>query len=195
MSNVLTCLYRWKYRQYKDTRSWQQRISRLHDNWELLMDGLTNLYLKWRYAPPPPEPPAPPNASKEDTDDYSFTIEAVDLYTLKTSTFIHRTSSSLSPALNLMDAGYIGNSPEKPSLAISLTTLELFLRIRLRKPSFSTEAFAKVICDYYSVRIILLNFADKLIFPHRSPSNEDTATVYPTRLTFILPFTGKLTNT
>ncbi|KAH7904203.1 hypothetical protein BJ138DRAFT_1239965, partial [Hygrophoropsis aurantiaca] len=38
-----------------------------------------------------------------------------------------------------------------PSLAFSLPTLELYRRIRLRKPSFSVEAFAKVLCDLYGI--------------------------------------------
>ena len=51
----------------------------------------------------------------------------------------------------LVKNGYLGNTPMTPSLAISLKTLELFRRIRLRKSSFSAEAYAKVLCDLYSV--------------------------------------------
>ncbi|KAG2101883.1 uncharacterized protein F5147DRAFT_746939 [Suillus discolor] len=41
--------------------------------------------------------------------------------------------------------------PHNPSIAVSLRTLEHYCLIRLRKPSFSIEAFSKVICDSYSI--------------------------------------------
>lgn len=52
----------------------------------------------------------------------------------------------------LVLAGYLGTTPQTPSIAISITTLELYRRLRLRKPSLSVEAFSKVICDLYEVR-------------------------------------------
>ncbi|KAF9489129.1 hypothetical protein BDN71DRAFT_1402123, partial [Pleurotus eryngii] len=47
--------------------------------------------------------------------------------------------------------GYLGMTPITPNLAISLKTLELFRRLRLRKASLSVEAFAKVMCNYYNM--------------------------------------------
>ena len=52
-------------------------------------------------------------------------------------------------AVALMSHGLLSNVPLLPSLALSLTTLELYWRLRLWKPSFSVEAFAKVVCDLY----------------------------------------------
>lgn len=49
----------------------------------------------------------------------------------------------------------MGNGPINPSIAISLKTLDLYRIIRQRKPSFSFEAFAKVLCDLYTVRAVL----------------------------------------
>ncbi|KAG1781307.1 hypothetical protein EV702DRAFT_1177559 [Suillus placidus] len=49
----------------------------------------------------------------------------------------------------LVLASYLGTTPQAPSIAISITTLELYHRLRLRKPSLSVEAFSKVICDLY----------------------------------------------
>ena len=46
-----------------------------------------------------------------------------------------------------------GNKPLNPSLAISIRMLELYRRLRLQKPSFSVEVFAKVVCDLYSVSL------------------------------------------
>ncbi|KAJ8454198.1 hypothetical protein ONZ51_g13169 [Trametes cubensis] len=47
--------------------------------------------------------------------------------------------------------GYLAASPISPSLAITFNTLEHFRLLRLRKPSFSIEAFAKVLCDSYAL--------------------------------------------
>ncbi|KAG0703209.1 hypothetical protein DFH29DRAFT_998662 [Suillus ampliporus] len=41
--------------------------------------------------------------------------------------------------------GYIGATPQSPSTAISLLTLELYYRMHLQKPLFSAEAFTKVL--------------------------------------------------
>lgn len=82
---------------------------------------------------------------------YDFSITIIDIYTLDSEAIIPRSADSTSPALSLVQAGYLGSTPVSPSFAVSLKTLELFRRLRLRKPSFSVEAFAKVICDLYAV--------------------------------------------
>ncbi|TEB23452.1 hypothetical protein FA13DRAFT_1798085 [Coprinellus micaceus] len=51
--------------------------------------------------------------------------------------------------ITLVEAGYLGNSPEEPTMAISLKALDLYRVLCQRKPSFSFEAFAKVLCDLY----------------------------------------------
>ena len=83
-------------------------------------------------------------------------IKILDLYTLETTArYKIRTAQRTSEAL--VEAGYIGNSPITPSVAISIKTLELFRSLRLFKASFSVEAFAKLICHYYYVTIIILH--------------------------------------
>jgi hypothetical protein len=81
---------------------------------------------------------------------YDFSLEALNVYTLNTSVTIPCSENEL-PIQALAKNGYMGNTPATPSLAISFGTLDLFRRIRLRKSSFSVEAFVKVICDLYSV--------------------------------------------
>ena len=94
--------------------------------------------------PTPPDVPPP--------GDFGFTIELLDIYTLETTVSVPCSGEEL-PIQALVKNGYLGNVPLLPSLAISFRTLELFHRIRLRKSSFSVEAFAKVVCDLYSVRL------------------------------------------
>ncbi len=80
-----------------------------------------------------------------------YTIHVYDIFTLIPEITISRDPSSPSPALDFIRLGYVVKTPVSPSIALSLTTLELYHRLRLRKPSFSAEAFGKVICDYYKV--------------------------------------------
>ncbi|KAI1784334.1 hypothetical protein LXA43DRAFT_901762 [Ganoderma leucocontextum] len=59
--------------------------------------------------------------------------------------------SALSHLEALVLNRYLGTSPDQPSLAISLKTLELLQCIKLCKASFSIEAFTKLLCHYYSI--------------------------------------------
>ncbi|KAJ3817842.1 hypothetical protein F5880DRAFT_1626200 [Lentinula raphanica] len=137
-------LSRWQgkgYRRYKDNRTWRQRIERANAAWEPLMEELTDSYIAWKYKSYTPSPPHP---------EYEFSIDVVDIYTLNRSAIISRDAET-SASKALLQAGYLGTSPEQPSLAVSLRTLELFYTLRLFKPNFSVEAFAKAICHQYSV--------------------------------------------
>ncbi|KAG6886946.1 hypothetical protein C0992_001539, partial [Termitomyces sp. T32_za158] len=61
-----------------------------------------------------------------------------------------RTEESRTPTALVLQ-GYLGTTPENPTLTLSLRTLELYYRIQRQKASFSIEAFAKVICDLYMI--------------------------------------------
>ena len=77
----------------------------------------------------------------------------INIYTLEWSAHIPCGEESESPLEALALSRYLGNKPLNPSLAISIRTLELYRRLRLQKPSFSVEVFAKVVCDLYSVSL------------------------------------------
>ena len=135
-----------RWRAYSDNRTWRQRTQRERANWDPILPSITAAYLRWRYTPT--QPPPQPTGSSVD-----FDIGVIDIYTLEWSAHIPRGEGSESPLEALALSGYLGNKPLNPSLAISIRTLELYRRLRLRKPSFSVEAFAKVVCDLYSVSL------------------------------------------
>jgi hypothetical protein len=103
-------------------------------------------YLKWKY----PSPLASTTPLSEDPT-LNFDIDIVDVYSLDSMARIMRSSDSKSPLEALVLQGFLGNAPLNPSIAVSIKTLELYRRIRMRKSSFSVEAFAKVIYDLYAV--------------------------------------------
>ncbi|KAJ3861132.1 hypothetical protein EV359DRAFT_66742 [Lentinula novae-zelandiae] len=102
---------------------------------------MTEAHIKWKYNF---------NLSDNFNEEYSFKIDAVNIYTLEKEVCIHR-SENTKAAVALVSAGYLGMSPEFPSLAISLQILELYYTLCLFKPSFSVEAFAKALCHLYSL--------------------------------------------
>ncbi|KAE9404798.1 hypothetical protein BT96DRAFT_973001 [Gymnopus androsaceus JB14] len=131
------------HRKYKDTRTWKQRINRFHDAWASILDELVVHYINWKYYPS-----SVPQSSA--TAGWEFSIPIVDVYSLARETTIHRNSETKATSA-LVSAGYLAASPESPSLAVSLRTLELFYAIRLFKPNFSVEAFAKTTCHLYAI--------------------------------------------
>lgn len=161
-----TLAYAIRWRVYKDKRTWSLRLQRLQENWASVSETLSRAYLRWAYptvfdnkhplpASQHPEPldldplstaePSPPIS-------FDFEIDVIDIYTLQSTAIIRCEASVLTVSEALVLSGYVGASPLSPTIAMSLSTLELYRRIRLRKPSFSIEAFAKVICDLYNVR-------------------------------------------
>ncbi|THU96505.1 hypothetical protein K435DRAFT_664315 [Dendrothele bispora CBS 962.96] len=138
----MALLIRWHGRRWrKDTRSWKRRVGALDDNWLSLMDAMTDAYVDWKYK-------HSSSSSIPCNPQYNFNIPVIDIHTLEHEVFIKRDENT-EPNVALVRSGYLGNSPLNPSLAISLRTLELFYVIRLFKPSFSVEAFSKVLCHVY----------------------------------------------
>lgn len=106
---------------------------------------------------PPPQQTRPSGASatrdapppaRDST--YDFNIDVVDMYGLARTAAIQRDATDTT-VIAMASQGYLATTPISPSLAITFNTLEHFRLLRLRKPSFSIEAFAKVLCDSYAV--------------------------------------------
>ena len=82
---------------------------------------------------------------------YNFSLHSINIYMLESSINVHHAEDIASPVEALALAGYLSPTPISPTIAISISTLELYRLLRLHKPSFSIEAYAKVICDLYKV--------------------------------------------
>ena len=154
LASWLSNLFRYSTRRYLDQRTWRQRLTRKHQNWEPVIPSLMKLYADWKYGSSTTRPPSPmevdSSTATRPSGNYDFSLPVLDIYTLDTSATIPCSGEEL-PITALVKNGYLGNTPVAPSLAISLKTLELFRRIQLHKSSFSVEAFTKVVCDLYAV--------------------------------------------
>ncbi|KAG2032281.1 hypothetical protein BDR03DRAFT_1015402 [Suillus americanus] len=144
---------------YKDKCSWSLRLQCLQENWASVSGTLSAAYLQWAYpAVFDSEHPSPASQRTEPINpDLPSTAETsapisldfkIDVINTLQSTAIIRCQASVSTISEaLVLNGYVGASPLSP--AIAMLTLELYHRIWLHKPSFSAEAFAKVICNLY----------------------------------------------
>jgi len=97
------------------------------------MGALTKEYLTWKHLPPnTSELPRPPHSQPAETMvepssiNYDFTTDVINIYSLDTSVHISHSAESKSPNINLVHTGYLRTSPDSPSLAFSLQTLELY---------------------------------------------------------------------
>ena len=97
-------------------------------------------------APGPPVGDTPDPATSTEIE-----ILIIDIYTLSTSVKVSCVGDQ-TMASTLAGLGFIGNAPFHPSVAVSIKTLKLYRILCRRKPSFSIEAFVKVISDLYMVR-------------------------------------------
>ncbi|KAF9076441.1 hypothetical protein BDP27DRAFT_1210207 [Rhodocollybia butyracea] len=129
-------------RKYKDARTWKQRVQRFNDAWASIIDELVEQYICWKYS-------IPSQTAEPATTGWEFSIQIIDVYTLTREATVPRNSETKATSA-LVQAGYLPASPESPSIAVSLRTLELFYATRLFKPNFSVEAFAKTVCHLHS---------------------------------------------
>ncbi|KAH9911787.1 uncharacterized protein BXZ73DRAFT_56780 [Epithele typhae] len=126
----------------------------MDDNWQQIFPRIKAAYLQWKYGYPRPQEERKRRAPEDDTPSETEaapqqqTVVCVDLYTLQKEVSVVVSSNQWTVEA-LACAGYLANTPMVPSMGISFQTLELFRCLKLVKPSFSTEAFAKLVCYKY----------------------------------------------
>ncbi len=122
-------------------------MTNLDKAWTPLIPQLADDYIQWKYVNTMSPPELPP------TPDWDAEIKVLDLFSSERTVIVRRDAETeLSRAL--VRHGYLGVTPVNPSLAISLRTLEHFRLLRLFKPSFSVEAFTKLLCYHYVVSVL-----------------------------------------
>ncbi|KAJ3554298.1 hypothetical protein NM688_g3185 [Phlebia brevispora] len=154
---------RWgqQWKTYKKT--WKDCKERQMTTWNTIIGTLVDTYLAKQYPRPYPVYPCnepepmdthPDTSGAPDlentTADSEYTVQVYDLWTLKSELTFTCKPDSVSPAIELMALGYVAKTLKRLSVAISLRMLQLLYQLQQRKASFSIEAFAKVLCDYYS---------------------------------------------
>ncbi|KAI0083236.1 hypothetical protein BDY19DRAFT_987949 [Irpex rosettiformis] len=146
---------RWNghWRRIARARTWRVRVARQEEAWGRVLDEVIKAYVCWKYQSPDEVESIASgrSADNEPEQTYDYTVGVYDIFTRTTQLTIQRKGDSISPAIDLIRHGYLAKSPTRPSVAVAIATLELLYRLRQRKPSYSIEAFAKVVCDYYNI--------------------------------------------
>ncbi|KAH9910445.1 uncharacterized protein BXZ73DRAFT_108989 [Epithele typhae] len=124
-----------------DIRKWRQRLQVAHKKWTDLLPSITDAYLHWKHCG---------GSTSQEPSEYDFDIEVIDIDSLSDSVRVPREADQTTSEA-LICSGYLGITPEQPGMAIALKTLEWLRIIRLVKPSFSMEAFAKLACYKYKM--------------------------------------------
>ncbi|KDQ10069.1 hypothetical protein BOTBODRAFT_116280 [Botryobasidium botryosum FD-172 SS1] len=103
------------------------------------------------HLPPDAHEPPPGDSDTMSGISWDFTIEVLNVFSCQRSANIPHSKDAPSVASSLVSSGYLGATPNQPTIAVCLKTLELYHRLRVRQPNFSIQAFTKVICDRYLV--------------------------------------------
>ncbi|KIM74378.1 hypothetical protein PILCRDRAFT_828356 [Piloderma croceum F 1598] len=128
------------HRKRRDLRTWGARIRTREIKWAEQLDILTDTYLRWKSNP-----------SDVEAEGDEFAVEYVDIYNYSASkTFTHIASSRTWNA-TLLAHGCLSSTPDVVTSVISLRTLELYRRLRLRHAPLSIQAWIKVICDLHNL--------------------------------------------
>ncbi|RXW18867.1 hypothetical protein EST38_g6987 [Candolleomyces aberdarensis] len=126
---------------------WGQRTTQFHENWGNIDDLASSAFAQWKASSAGPPMTTPRQLL---STDINFTMELIDMFTQETQLNVTvPDNETIVP--HVIAQGYLATTPINPLVAILLQTLEFYKILRERKPSFSVEAFTKVLCDLYEI--------------------------------------------
>ncbi|KAF7970980.1 hypothetical protein HWV62_22471 [Athelia sp. TMB] len=132
---------------YLETR--RARLRALYASWDAQMPQLVRAFLAWKYGAPASEPDSEAmDATSESEYGSVFHVTAIGIMTRERLRSIHQKPDELAN-VSLLRQGFLGCSPETPSVAFSLDALELYHRLRRRHGQLSVQTMARVFCDLH----------------------------------------------
>lgn len=151
------------------TETRRARLSALHASWNAQMPRLVRAYLAWKYGPSDGDSDGDDSDSQhmDDAVDGIFHVTAIGItgelfirHCLQRTYHLFSAREHMRPIrqkhnelanISLIREGLLGCSPEAPSVAFSLETLELYHRLRRRHGQLSIQTMARVLCDFHDV--------------------------------------------
>ncbi|THU86076.1 hypothetical protein K435DRAFT_868638 [Dendrothele bispora CBS 962.96] len=104
--------------QRKDKRTWHDHLHATQVKWDALVEPLTNAFASWKYSDTVPSVTTSKNPSDfQDNSGFDFSIEILDIHNLARSALITKDEHT-EAAVALVQAGFLSNTPEQPSIAI-----------------------------------------------------------------------------
>ncbi|KAK7453979.1 hypothetical protein VKT23_011491 [Stygiomarasmius scandens] len=154
----------------KDFRTWRNRLQNLQMKWDRLIEPLTDTYITWKYHNTSPSVSTSHSTCDfYQTTGHDFGIDVLDIHTMARSALItHDENTDASVALVL--AGFLGNSPEQPSLAIEAFARVLCHLYKIPYRQFYQSAFSNVFDAYLQIRwAVDIRVAEQL--GHNTPNH------------------------
>ncbi|KAF7976738.1 hypothetical protein HWV62_5710 [Athelia sp. TMB] len=132
---------------YIETR--RARLRALYASWDAQMPQLVRAFLTWRHgASESDSDPEAMDTTSESESGSVFHVTAIGIMTRERLCEVHQRPDELAN-VSLLRQGFLGCSPETPSVAFSLDTLELYHRLRRRHGQLSIQTMARVLCDLH----------------------------------------------
>ncbi|KAF8184387.1 hypothetical protein K438DRAFT_1766459 [Mycena galopus ATCC 62051] len=118
-----------------DSRRCRHRVQKQVDSWARQMPSLIDAYLLSRFGGPVSTAPDIPGV---------WNIEVLGFSESGLRPFVY-TSTSRNANETLLRHGYVGGSPDQPTIAFSVYTFEIYRQVHRVCPRFSLEGLAKVL--------------------------------------------------
>ncbi|RPD52686.1 hypothetical protein L226DRAFT_576759 [Lentinus tigrinus ALCF2SS1-7] len=125
-----------------DARTRHDRTERRTEDWELQMEELVTAYLTWQVN-------LSPEDGEEPTGD-AFSITVVNFFETCSQTFRRPTPDTKANVAMMLD-GYVGTSPNTPSVALSLHVLEVYRQYHRVCPRLSIQVHVRALCHLHRV--------------------------------------------
>lgn len=137
-------------RKYVDHRPKALRIQRSEAVWNTLMEDLATALQEYRFTSlsERPNPPQPEEEERQNSTPVDFPV--IDIVSRVRTRRIYFDGVT-NTIVTMLKHGLLAATPVNPQYAISIDTLYFYHRLRLRKPSFSVQAFSKFVCDLYKM--------------------------------------------
>ncbi|KAI6131062.1 hypothetical protein EDD16DRAFT_1515226 [Pisolithus croceorrhizus] len=124
---------------HRDHHTWRQRVRHVDMNWTPLYPTLMQAFLKFHFPSEQSSAIVNPTLSL-----HNFLLDSINICMLEASVNVPCTEDIASPVEALVIIGYLSPMPTSLTIAISISTLELYHLLCLHKPSFSIEAYMKL---------------------------------------------------
>lgn len=145
------------------------------DAWRQQLDFLTDTYLRWKVEGPPSMDLDTVSAEFWSAEAHPITymprsnmlnpslsvltITLTNVPTARSLQKFYHFPDSITVNQTLVRNGYIGATPERPSIAFSITLFEIFRQIHRVCPHLSIYGITKVLSHIHGVRLCVLNLA------------------------------------
>lgn len=130
-----------------DARTWEQRLVQENKQWDSQVQHLAQAYLCHKH---------PSSAPLRVTPAGGFQVQAIHIFTRSTAEIPQHADELAN--VSLLHMGYLGCSPQRPSVAVSVEVLELYHRLRRRHPQLGLQAFTRTLCDLHNVRLLCITY-------------------------------------